>query len=120
MGVVEAVTAAMLAHGPERLAGGAPTTGTAAGTGIIGAGATGAATATGALGDTTAGAGALAVLPALPMVATKPELSTDESEVNEIVSVLPLDRNIGGKLMPEYDAATAPTADPPLYSFTKS
>jgi len=41
VGVAEAVTAAMLAHGPERLAGGAPTTGTAAGTGTIGAGATG-------------------------------------------------------------------------------
>jgi hypothetical protein len=54
------------------------------------------------------------------MVATKPALSTDESEVNEIVSIVPLDRNIGGTLVPEYDAPTAPVADPPLYSFTKS
>ena len=120
MGVEEAVTAAMLAHGPEGLAGDAPETGTGAGTGTVGAGATGGATDTDPLGDTTTGAGTLTVLPALPIVATKPELSTDESDVNEIVSVLPLDLNIGGTLIPEYDAATAPVADPPLYSFTKS
>ncbi len=119
-GVVDAVTAVTPPHGPEGLAGDAPRTGTVAGTGIAGIGATGGATDTGALGETTAGAGAFAALPTLPMVATKPALSTDESEVNEIVSIVPLDRNIGGTLVPEYDAPTAPVADPPLYSFTKS
>jgi hypothetical protein len=54
------------------------------------------------------------------MVATKPAPSTDESEVKESVSVLPLDLKIRGTLVPEYDAATAPVADPALYSFTKS
>ena len=109
-----AVTATIPPHGPEGLAGDTPETG------ISGVDATAGAEDTGAPGDTTTGAGAFAELPSLVMVATKPALSTDESEVNEIVSIVPLDRNIGGTLVPEYDAPTAPVADPPLYSFTKS
>ena len=109
-----AVTARIPAHGPEGLAGDTPETG------ISGVDAAAGAEDTGAPGDTTTGAGAFAELPSLVMVATKPALSTDESEVNEIVSVLPLDLKIRGTLVPECDAATAPVADPALYSFTKS
>ena len=109
-----AVTARIPAHGPEGLAGDTPETG------ISGVDAAAGAEDTGAPGDTTTGAGAFAELPSLVMVATKPALSIDASEVNEIVSVLPLEVNIGGTLFPEYDAATAPVADPALYSFTKS
>ena len=120
MGVADAVTARIPAHDSEELAGDTLEAGTVAGTISIDPGATAGAEDTGAPGDTTTGAGAFAELPSLVMVATKPALSIDASEVNEIVSVLPLEVNIGGTLFPEYDAATAPVADPPLYSFTKS
>ena len=120
MGVADAVTARIPAQIPEGLAGDTPEAGTVAGTMGDDAGATAGAEDTGAPGDTTVGVGTFPALPPLPMVATKPALCTESSEVNEIVSVLPLEVNIGGTLFPEYDAATAPVADPPLYSFTKS
>ncbi len=120
MGVADAVTARIPAHDSEGLAGDTLEAGTVAGTISIDPGATAGAEDTGAPGDATVGVGAVPALPPLPMFATKPALCTESSEVNEIVSVLPLEVNIGGTLFPEYDAATAPVADPALYSFTKS
>ena len=94
MGVADAVTARIPAHDSEGLAGDTLEAGTVAGTISIDPGATAGAEDTGAPGDATVGVGAVPALPPLPMVATKPALCTESSEVNEIVSVLPLDLNI--------------------------
>ena len=117
VGPPDALTATVPLHGPGALAGEGP--GARAGTGSGAAALAG----TGALVDAAAPAGTLAAaeLPLLDdTVATKPELSTDESDVNEIVTVLPLDVNGAGTLLPENVAATPAPVDPPLYSLTKS
>ena len=113
VGPPDALTATVPLHGPGALAGEGPEAGAGAGSGAALAG-------TGALVDATAAAGTAAELPLLDTVATKPELSTDESDVNEIVSVLPLDVNGAGMLLPENVAATPMPVDPPLKSLTKS
>jgi hypothetical protein len=113
VGPPDALTATVPLHGPGALAGEGPEAGAGTGSGAALAG-------TGALVDATAAAGTAAELPLLDTVATKPELSTDESDVNEIVSVLPLDVNGAGMLLPENVAATPTPVDPPLYSLTKS
>jgi hypothetical protein len=100
-------------HGPDGLAGEGAAAGADTGT-------TAPLANAGALVDAIGIAGTAAKLPLLATVATKPELSTDESDLNEIVTMLPLDLNATGKRLPENDAATAPDVEPPLYSFTKS
>ena len=114
VGPPDALTATVPLHGPGALAGEGPEAGAGTGSGAA------ALAGTGALVDAAATADTAAELPLLDTVATKPELSTDESDVNEIVSVLPLDVNGAGTLLPENVAATPTPVDPPLYSLTKS
>ena len=105
--MLDAATDTVPLHRPDGLAGEGAEKSAGAGT-------------TAPLADAIGIAGTAAELPLLVTVATKPELSTDESDLNEIVTVLPLDVNTAGTLLPENDAATAPDVDPLLYSFTKS